>query len=235
MREKAHRALAAARRTPPNPHADSATWGIKQEEVDDEFTVFAGRTKIFHPGGGPPPVPYPQAPINLGPTMDERAVHGQVHGAQSQSTLGEWLARQEQFVGYDPHYITSIEPPPPASQHQHQQYGYAPDQPQYTLEVAPPLQQYITAPYVYVPPPHHAQPPPPHSGLLPPLSSSSSPLGPHGPHGTHGEDLVELRAGYAAAALAPQTELTQLGLASSGSRMNETWMSFMQQHSSMLR
>jgi hypothetical protein len=219
----------AARSTPPYPHADSATWGIKQEEVEDEFTVFAGRTKIFRPGGGPPPMPNPQAPINPGPILDEHAAHGQVHGAQSQSMLGEWLARQEQYVGYDPHYITPIEPPPPAPQHQHQQYGYAPDQPQYTLEVAPPLQQYITAPYAYVPPLHHSQPPP-HSGPLPPLSSSSS----LGPHGTHGEDLVELRAGYATAALAPQTELTQLGLASSGSRINEAWVSFMQQHSSML-
>jgi hypothetical protein len=230
MREKARRALATARNSPPHLHGDSAAWGIKQEEIDDEFTVFAGRTKVFRPGGGPPPVANPQASMNLGPTPDDHAAHqAQVRGAQVQSTLGEWLAQQEQYVGCDPHYIAPIEPPPPAPHHQHQQYGYAPEQPQYTLEVVPPLQQYISAPYTYAQPPHSQQQPqqqpPLHSGpQLPPLSSSS--MGGH--HGPHGGDLAEFRRGYAAAAVAPQqTELAQLGLASSGSRMNETWMSFM--------
>lgn len=220
MREKAHRASAAARNTPHHPHADGAVWGVKQEEVDDEFAVFAGRTKVFRPGGGPPPAANLQAPVSLGPNPD--SAHAQAQDEQGQSMLGEWLARQEQCVGYDPHYVAPIEPPPPTPHHQHHQYGIAPEQPQYTLEVAPPLQQYITPPYAYTSPPHSQ--PPPHSGPLPPPSSSSSSLGPHGPPG---EELAELRRSYAAAALAPQTELTQLGFVSSGSRMNETWMSFM--------
>jgi hypothetical protein len=231
MREKAHRALVAARNSPPHP--------IKQEEVDDEFAVFAGRTKKVYRTGGA--VLNPLAPANLGPTPDEHAAQAHVHGGQQQgqSMLGEWLARQEQFVGYDPHYLAPIEPPPPQPHHQHQQYGYPPpsEQPQYTLEVVPPLQQYITTPFAYAPQPHSHSHPPPQSGPLssshPPSSSSS--LGLHRPHGSHGEDMAELRRGYAtAASLAPQTELTHLGLASSGSRMNEAWMSFMQQHTGML-
>ncbi|KAI0248759.1 hypothetical protein BJV78DRAFT_1233220 [Lactifluus subvellereus] len=227
MREKAHRALAAARSTPHNPHADGTAWGTKQEEVDDEFAVFAGRTKVFRPGGGPPPAANLQAPVTLSPNPD--SANAQVHGAQGQSMLSEWLARQEQCAGYDPHYVAPIEPPPPTPHHQHQQYGFVPEQPQYTLEVVPPLQHYMPAPYAYASP-QHSQPPL-HCGPLPPPSSLSSSLGPHGPHG---EDLVELRRDYTVAALAPQAELTQLGLASGGSRMNETWMSFMQQHSGML-
>jgi hypothetical protein len=247
MKEKAHRALVTAQNSPPHPRADGAAWGIKQEEVDDEFAVFAGRTKkVYRTGNGPPPVLNPHAPVNMDPTPDEHAAQAHVHGGQQgQSMLGEWLARQEQYVGYDPHYLAPIEPPPPPPPHQHQQYGYPPtEQPQYTLEVAPPLQQYITAPFAYAP---HSQPPPPPPPLPPqsrppssqppppPPPPSSSSLGPHGPHGSHGEDMVGLRRGYAAAAaLAPQTELTHLGLASSGSRINEAWMSFMQQHTGML-
>jgi hypothetical protein len=90
---------------------------------------------------------------------------------------------------------------------------------------------------------------PPHSSLSSTTTSTTtaSPLRLHGSHVPgpppnhhpqhqhqhHPEDLAELRS-YAAVALVPQTELSQLGLAANGSRVNETWMSFMHQHSGLL-
>ena len=186
--------------------------------------------------------------------------------------VGEWLERQEPYVGYDPHYVPPIEPPPhplPAPhqqhqqhyqhhqhphqhQHQHHQYHqqqyttYAPEQPQYTLEATHSIPQYMATSYPYsqrpLPPPQ-----PPQSSLSSSTTSTATapPLSLHGPHVPappphhhpqhqhHPEDLAELR-GYAAAALAPQTELSQLGLAANGSRVNDTWMSFMHQHSGLL-
>ncbi|KAI0294497.1 hypothetical protein B0F90DRAFT_1640097 [Multifurca ochricompacta] len=140
MRDKAKKALMVARNAPPHPRADGAAWGVKQEELDDEFTVYAGRTKVFRSGGVSPSGIPPQAPMVPGPTHDEHAAHAQVHLPPGQSMIGEWLAGQEQYVGYDPHYVTSIElPPPTPHQPQHHQYGgYSPEQPQYTLEVVPP-------------------------------------------------------------------------------------------------
>ncbi|KAI9507152.1 fungal-specific transcription factor domain-containing protein, partial [Russula earlei] len=46
MREKARRAITAARSSPSHTQTDTRMWGVKQEEIDDEFTVFAGRTKV---------------------------------------------------------------------------------------------------------------------------------------------------------------------------------------------
>jgi hypothetical protein len=276
MREKAHRALEAARNIRPLDlprAADGVALGmgiIKQEEIDDEFAVFAGRTKVFRPGATSSSAAQPALPMVMtnscgggdGQSPDEAQVgHAQV---------GEWLARQEPYVGYDPHPIEAASHPPlPVShqqhhqqhqqhqqphqhQHQHHQYHqqqyttYAPEQPQYTLEAMNPIPQYMTTPYPYsqpclVPPP----PRPPYSSL----SSSSTttttttsalnrlrgshvpPPPPHHQHQQH--QLAELRS-YAAVALAPQTELSELGLAANGSRVNETWMSFMHQHSGLL-
>ncbi|KAH9053247.1 fungal-specific transcription factor domain-containing protein, partial [Lactarius vividus] len=162
MREKARRALAAVRASSSHPQPD----GVKQEEIEDDFVVFAGRRRVFRPGSNAAPsqqsAPTPQDPL----PHDE-------HSGESLIGVGEWLARQEQYVGYDPHYVTAIEPPPSAphaqhQQHQHQhqhqqrQYGYAPEQPQYTLEAVPPP-HYMTPPYAaYAPPPH-----PPHELLHP--------------------------------------------------------------------
>ena len=277
MGEKARRALETARNIHPLdiPRAgDGVALGmgiIKQEDIDDEFAVFAGRTKVFRPGATS--LPAPQAPPMVmtnssssggGMSPDE----GHVGHAQ----VGEWLERQVPYVGYDPHYVPPIEPPPhPLSaphpqhpqhhqhhqhphqnQHQHhpyqqQQYAtYAPEQPQYTLEATHSIPQYMTTSYPYsqrpLPPPQ-----PGHSSLSSSTTSATtaSPLSLHGSHlpgppphhhpqqQHHPEDLAELRS-YAAAALAPQTELSQLGLAANGSRVNETWMSFMHQHSGLL-
>ena len=268
MREKARHAMATARDPNRLGLPDNATWGVKQEENDDEFTVFAGRSKVFRPGASTLPVT-PPAPSVIGQSPDEaHAAHAQAHAAQAQgpgpSMLGEWLSRQEQYVGYDPHFIPPIETAPHAPHHQHQQYGYATperpqpqhqQQPQYTLETVPPLSQYMAASYQYTPPPQGIPPQP-----QPP--SSTTPLGPpQGPHGQHPhphqhphpqpqvhphqqpqthhphphqqqDDMVDLRRSYAA--FAPQSELSQLGLAANGSRVNDTWMSFMHQHSGIL-
>lgn len=276
MREKARSALEAAQNIHPLDlprAADGVALGmgiIKKEEIDDEFTVFAGRTKVFRPGATS--LPAPQAPPMMmtnssssggGVSPDEAHVgHAQV---------GEWLSRQVPYVGYDPHYVPPIEPPPhpPLSaphqqnpqrhqhhqqphqhQHQHHQYHqqqyptYAPEQPQYTLEATHSIPQYMTTSYPYSQQP--LPPQPPHSSLTSSSTSTTtpSPLGLHGSHALphhhpqhqhqhHPEDLAELRS-YAAVALAPQTELSQLGLAANGSRVNETWMSFMHQHSGLL-
>ncbi len=229
MREKARLALATVHNNAPHPQLD-----VKQEEIEDDFVVFAGRRLVFRPGGtiplAPQAVPTPQDPTQ---PHDEQAAHA----ATGESMLGDWLARQEEYVGYDPHYVTAIEAPPSAShdrhqhQHQHQQYGYAPEQPQYTLEAMPPPPHYMTAPYAsYAPPPH-----PPHQLLHPHAPhphnfhpSSHAPGMGQPPHGLHPDELVDTRRDYAVTARAPPAELAQLGFAANGSRMSETWVSFMQ-------
>ena len=67
MGEKARRALETARNIHPPGSSTRAADGvalgmgiIKKEEIDDEFAVFAGRTKVFRPGATSSPVP--QAP-----------------------------------------------------------------------------------------------------------------------------------------------------------------------------
>src|SRR5712671_6247656 len=50
MREKARRALATAQSTPLHVQGDSAMWGVKQEDIDDDLNVFAGRKKVFRRG-----------------------------------------------------------------------------------------------------------------------------------------------------------------------------------------
>jgi len=273
MREKARRAMAAAR-----ADGGAAAWGgIKEEEKDDEFTVYAGRTKVFRPGAtsSPSPVP-PQTHGMMELSPDEAQAHAQDHAAQapaqpSQSMLGEWLERQEQYVGFDPHFVAPIVRAPthtPQHQHQHQQYGYATPEPQYTLDaVQPPLPQYMTASYQYPPPPQgplsHPQPQPqpqPQSQAPSPSSAlgglphHAPPNGPlphphphqyqhqhqhpqvlsHHPHQHHqqGQEDLELRRTYTAAAAFAPPELSQLGLVANGSRVSETWMSFM--HTGML-
>ncbi|KAH9053248.1 hypothetical protein EDB87DRAFT_1581148 [Lactarius vividus] len=194
MREKAHRALATVRDTPPPPQPDGAVHNVKQEEIEDDFVVFAGRGRVFRPGGNvtlaPQAVPMP-------PHDDYAA-----HGVSGELMIHEWLAHREQSVGYDSHYATAIEPPPSAPhaqphqhQHQHHQYGYAPEQPQYTLEAVPPP-HYMTAPYAsYAPPPH-----PLHQLLHP---HDLHPLSSHGPgmeqppHELHADELADIRRDYA--------------------------------------
>ncbi|KAA1470033.1 hypothetical protein DENSPDRAFT_928581 [Dentipellis sp. KUC8613] len=53
LQDKAHRALAAAQSSDgaQEAAADGAAWDIKQEEIDDELDIFAGRTKILRPAG----------------------------------------------------------------------------------------------------------------------------------------------------------------------------------------
>ena len=239
MRDKAHQALAAVHSTslPPLP---GAAHGVKQEEMEDDFVVFAGRSRVFRPGTSTAPTTPQTVPMPQGPTLphDEPALHGVV----GESMIGEWLARQEEYVGDDPHYVAAIESPPSAphdqhhpQQHQQQQqqrqYGYAPAQPQYTLEAAPPPPHYMTAPYAaYAPPPHpppqllqHPHAPRPHD--LHPSTSHAPEMG-HLPHELHRDEMADIRRDYAVTARG--AELAQLGFAANGSRMNETWLSFMQ-------
>ncbi|KAH9040307.1 hypothetical protein EDB83DRAFT_2318366 [Lactarius deliciosus] len=188
MREKARRALATVRDTPPPPQPDGAVHSVKQEEIEDDFVVYAGRGRVFLPGGNVTPAPQ----VVPTPPHDEYATHGEA----GESTIGEWLAHQEQSVGYDPHYVTAIEPPLSApydqhQQHQHQhqqrQYGYAQEQPQYTFEAAQPP-HYMTAPYAsYAPPPH----PPLHPHNL--HSSSHTPGMGQPSHELHTDELADMR------------------------------------------
>lgn len=279
MREKARRALETARNIHPLDlprAADGVALGmgiIKKEEIDDEFAVFAGRTKVFRPGATSSLAPQalPMMMTNSSSSGDSMSPdEGHVGHAQ----VGEWVERQVPYVGYDPHYVPPIEPPPhplPAPhqqhlqhhqhhqhphqhQHQHHQYHqqqyttYAPEQPQYTLEPTHSIPQYMTTSYPYS---QRPLPPsqPPHSSLSSSSTSTAtaSSLTLHGSHVLappphhhpqhqhqhNPEDLAELR-NYAAVALAPQTELSQLGLAANGSRVSDTWMSFMHQHSGLL-
>ncbi len=264
MREKARRALEAARNIHPLDlprAADGVALGmgfIKKEEIDDDFAVFAGRTKVFRPGATSSLAPQLVPPMMMTDSSSSMSPD-ETHVGHAQ--VGEWLASQEPYVGHDPHYLPPIEPPPhpPLSaqhqqhhqqhhQHQHQQYHqqqyttYAPEQPQYTLEAAHSIPQYMTTSYPYSQQPL-SQPPHSSATTMPALSLRGSHVLPPPHHHTqhqlqhqhqhHPEDLAELRS-YAAAALAPQTELSQLGLAANGSRVNETWMSFMHQHSGLL-
>ena len=233
MREKAHRALATVRNTPPHSLPDDPAHVVKQEDMEDDFVVFAGRRRVFRPTTTAPPTP--QAMVTpQDPTLPHDG-HA-AHGATGESMIGEWLARQEQYVGHDPHYIAAIEPPAPAPhdqhqhQHQHRQYGYAPEQPQYTLEAVPPP-HYLTAPYAtYAPPSHPPQqmvhPHAPHPHDFHP-SSHAQGMGQQ-PHGLHADEMADMQRDYAVTSRAPPAELAQLGFAASGSRMSETWLSFMQ-------
>src|SRR5712672_504392 len=102
MREKARRALATAQSTPLHVQGDSAMWGVKQEDIDDDLNVFAGRKKVFRPGTTSPPVATPPHAMT-GPPPDRvhaTQAHVQHPPGQGESMLGEWLARQEQYVGY---------------------------------------------------------------------------------------------------------------------------------------
>ncbi|KAH8997103.1 fungal-specific transcription factor domain-containing protein [Lactarius hatsudake] len=225
MREKADQALEAVRDTPPAPRPGEAVDSIKQEEIEDDFVVFAGRRRVFHPGGSGTPAPH-TVPT---PPHDEHAAHI----VAGESMICEWLAHQEQPVGYDPHFVTATKPPPSAAhdqhQHQHQQHqqylcGYAPEHSQYTLEAVPPPPYYMTAPYTaYALPPHPDPDPDPHN--LHPLSYASGIGNP--PHRLHMDQQAEMRRDYAAMR-APPPELAQLGFAANGSYLSETWMSFMQ-------
>ncbi|KAI0262363.1 fungal-specific transcription factor domain-containing protein [Gloeopeniophorella convolvens] len=51
LRDKAQRAIAAVRGPAPTPQSDGAAWGIKEEEIEDELAVFAGRTRVFRSAG----------------------------------------------------------------------------------------------------------------------------------------------------------------------------------------
>ncbi|KAH9040306.1 hypothetical protein EDB83DRAFT_2318365 [Lactarius deliciosus] len=187
MREKAHLALAT-------------------EEIEDDFVVYAGRGRVFLPGGNMTAAP--QAVPT--PPHDESSPLAMTHT-----------------------YVTAIEPLPSGPhdqhqrhQHQHQQrqYGYTPEQPQYTIEAVP--SHYMTAPYAsYAPPPH-----PPHQ-LLHPHNLHPSPHTPgmgRPSHGLHADELADMRRDHAVMACAPPAELAQLGFAANGSRLSETWVSFMQ-------
>jgi hypothetical protein len=287
MRVKARRALELARNIHPldlpRP-VDGVALGmgiVKQEEIDDEFAVFAGRTKVFRPGATSSPVGQLAPPMMTTNSSSSGGGQSPAEAHVEHGQVGEWLARQEPYVGYDPHYNPPIEPPPhpplpplhqqhhqqhqqhpqhhqhhqhlQQHQHQHHQYQqqyttYAPEQPQYTLEATHPVPQYLTTSYPYsqqsLPPP----PQPPHSSLSSSSTATTSTLSHHGSHvplppphhlqqlqrQQQHEDLAELRSYAAAALAAPQTELSELGLAANGSRVNETWMSFMHQHSSLL-
>ncbi|KAH9040305.1 hypothetical protein EDB83DRAFT_2643255 [Lactarius deliciosus] len=218
MREKADRALEAVRDTPPQP--DEAVDSIKQEDIEDDFVVFAGRRRVFHPGGSATPAPQ-TVPT---PPHDEHATHT----VAGESMMGEWLAHQEQPVGYDPHYVTAINPPPSAAhdhhQHQHQQhqlylYGYAPEQPQYTLEAVSLPPYYMTASYTAYAPPHPH--PHPHPRTLHP-SSHASGIG-HSLHELHTDQQANMRSDYAVMR-APPPELAQLGFAANELHLSETWM-----------
>ncbi|KAH9169099.1 fungal-specific transcription factor domain-containing protein [Lactarius sanguifluus] len=234
MREKAHRALEAVRNSPPPPQPDGAVRSVKQEEIDDDFVVFAGRRDVFRSGGNLTPAPQAVPTQHQDHTQQQDQAQQQdpapppdEHGAAGESMLGGWLAHQEQPVGYDPHYVTAIDPSPSApydphqhQQHQHHQYGYAPEQPQYTFEAVPPPPHYMTAPYTaYAPLPH----PQPHD-----LHTSSHPSGIEQPlHGPPTVEQADMRHDYAVMR-APPPELAQLGFAAHGSRLSEAWMSFMQ-------
>ncbi|KAH9019285.1 hypothetical protein EDB84DRAFT_1589864 [Lactarius hengduanensis] len=220
MREKAHRALEAVRNSPPPPQPDRTVHSVKQEEIDDDFVVFAGRRPVFRPGAVPTQQQDHTQQQDQAPPPDEHAAHG----AAGESMFGGWLTHQEQSVG---HYVTAIDPSPSApydphqhQQHQHHQYGYAPEQPQYTVEAVPPPPHYMTAPYTtYAPPPH------PHPHNLHPSSHASGigqPL-----HGLPTDEQADMRRDYGVMR-APPPELAQLGFAANGSRLSEAWMSFMQ-------
>ncbi|KAH8997120.1 fungal-specific transcription factor domain-containing protein [Lactarius hatsudake] len=231
MREKAHRALEAVRNSPPPPQPDGAVRSVKEEEIDDDFVVFAGRRDVFRQGGNLTPAPQAVPTQHQDHTQQQDQAQQQdqgappdehgAHGAAGESMFSGWLAHQEQPVGYDPHHVTAIDPPPSApydphqhQQHQHHQYGYAPEQPQYTFEAAPPPPHYMTAPHAYAPP-HNLHPSSHASGIGQPL------------HGPPTDEQADMRRDYAVIR-APPPELAQLGFAAHGSRLSEAWMSFMQ-------
>ena len=137
LQDKAHRALDTARSAQPRaPEADGASWDIKQEELDDELSIFAGRAKILRAG---PSAAHPYAYAALSPEdhrlapgvalLVPRAHHDAAAGQHggfadaapyrapaNVSMMREWLAQSAEGYREQEYY----QPPPQHQQHQQQ-------------------------------------------------------------------------------------------------------------------
>ena len=130
LRDKAVRTLATARSHDPAVAIDDgAAWDIKQEDVDDELAIFAGRTMVLRPGQvatqstpSPPNIPrltaapssVPQGSSPVSPYPPET---GSFH---------TWQSRPAQPPSTEPFERT--QPPLPISNQypQHSAYQHAP-------------------------------------------------------------------------------------------------------------
>ncbi|KAI0046045.1 hypothetical protein FA95DRAFT_1520813 [Auriscalpium vulgare] len=256
LKDKAHRILAASRTTDPtvSQAADGAAWDIKQEELDDELDIFAGRTKVLRSSGsaGSPS----QMSMNTSQDFTPKSSNSREgtaavpydaavyeHRAPVQApVLNDWLARQEQVQAYGgdpylPHPLAPAHHHAPRSGVQHTKYEELAESPSHDPH----------NPYEYVL--YHPPPQPSHRGTFPPRADAYAPPPPQ----MHVSEVPPYaQQQYAAPAYPPYAphphalalggppgaqqqqytppDLAQLGLAttSGSSRMNETWTSFMQ-------
>lgn len=193
--------------TSPGSQEDGASWDIKAEEIDDELSIFAGRTKVFRPSGGaiPPqpaakpesspisPLPPPADPSGYSYSSSTYPVQG---SANVQSSVGGWLSHPDQSGTYQrPNEY--LPPPPP-------QYRYPVNSPNVNLS------------YTYPPRPEHP-----------------SQLDPRQSYSTSDQSHLQTSQGYYSSYMHPEPtysppppELIQLGFAPSSSRLHDNWTSF---------
>ncbi|KZV65070.1 hypothetical protein PENSPDRAFT_745213 [Peniophora sp. CONT] len=244
LRDKAVRTLATARSHDPAVAIDDgAAWDIKQEDVDDELAIFAGRTMVLRPGHATQSTPSP-------PTLPRltAAPPSATHGASPVSpyppengSFHSWQSRPMQQPSTDPFQRT---PPPPPVSHQYRQQGTYHDIPaaQYNgpgyshSRQHPPMPPQLPLLRVPVQHPHHAHQQP-HSApsqhqeqlqYMSPATPDPDAIHLYQPHSGYGPPQPQQQ--QYGTYTAPPPELVQLGLAPN-TRGPEGWNAFISQSS----
>ncbi|KAI0057395.1 hypothetical protein BV25DRAFT_1831235 [Artomyces pyxidatus] len=234
LRVKAHGILAASKNQGPAAPQDvlGAAWDIKQEEIDDELTIFAGRKKVLRPSNSISPV----LPMNTGPDFASSTGSSsrresppviphnnagdyayrpppQAPPQHPPPVVTDWLLHQQELASYAGDYFPAHrQPPPPVP-------VYEPADPR--------MQPAYALPSRYDYPPE--QPP---RNPYPHFNHPAAPA--HMTHASYGYPAPQPMVERQQYSYAPPPELAQLGLAGpSSSRMNEAWTTFMQ-HSGIL-
>ncbi|KAI9440996.1 hypothetical protein H4582DRAFT_1940839, partial [Lactarius indigo] len=200
MREKAHRALEAVRDTPQPPQPDGAVHSVKQEEIEDDFVVFAGRSRVFRPGGNVTPAPQVVPTQQQDPTHQHDRVPPHDEHAAAGDPLATTRITSRRSIPHLPHRTTRTS----TTNTNTTSTDIHPEQPQYTLEAVPPPSHYVTDPYIAYAPPSHPQAsypqqalyPHPHPHNLHP-SSHASGIGQPPQHGLHTDEEAEMQREYA--------------------------------------
>ncbi|THH16401.1 hypothetical protein EW146_g4238 [Bondarzewia mesenterica] len=130
LQDKAHRVLEASKSEKPRLSGeDGAAWDIKQEEIDDELSIFAGRTMILRAGASasssqsqntslettdmsPAPLDMVQSQPGSGLVEPSQlSAYGfEGRGPANTSTMRDWLAQSGQ--GYQQNYYSQSQSQP---------------------------------------------------------------------------------------------------------------------------
>lgn len=219
--EKARVALASAQRDPPTDIGHQGSmWNVKQEDIEDELTIFSGRTRfVSSKQGSPSPAPF--SPQSMGPStppyplprIDMNALSATPSyysdtPHSSTSSMGNWTpeSRRDGYHGSQAEqFIPSQERR--ISQQYHPSPQYAPPE-QIQLPSTPNYQWQNTSGY---------------------YGSQGSQQYNHSPTADGYQSQGQLFAPTFHASNQPRrsAELADLGLAARDSRLDERWSSFM--------